>query len=202
MTGTQGMPPTFPAPGPQPMGWATPPTPPAPRRRASITSVIAIVVSCAALGVGIASLHRPAQQVAAPTPASTSTPGRPANSTEANHAFCTAIAPLLSESKKTAQSFMRVDKNAADWSGAAQSFIGSTKDWVSRMQPVIDSHEDADPFLQRSMQRFVDDMQYLVDDMQAGDGPAWLPYDQTTWNDSLAALSGPTRNCFDLGVKW
>ena len=53
------------------------------------------------------------------------------------------------------------------------------------MQPVIDSHGDADPFLLRSMQRFVDDQRDLVADLEAGDGAEWLPYDQTSWNDSL-----------------
>lgn len=204
MTFTHGTPPPpgFPATGPQPMSWPSPePAPRTPRRVGTITNGIAIVLSCAALGVGITALLRPAEQVAAPTPSPTS-PTRPTNTTEANRAFCTAIAPLMAESNKTAQALSHLGKDSPDWNAGARTFIDETKDWVGRMQPVIDSHGDADPFLLRGMQRFVDDRRFLIADLQGGSEPKWLPYDQTGWDDSLIAGSGPLNVCWNLGVKW
>jgi hypothetical protein len=67
------------------------------------------------------------------------------------------------------------------------------------MQAVIDTHGDADPFLMRATQRFVDDLRLIATDLEAG---PWRPYDQTGWNDALIAGSGPLSTCFDLGVKW
>lgn len=78
-------------------------------------------------------------------------------------------------------------------------FISVTRDWVGRIQPVIDNHLSVDPYLHRSLQRFVDDQRFLITDLEAG---PWQPYDQTIWNDSLAAGSGPLSICWDLGVKW
>jgi hypothetical protein len=78
-------------------------------------------------------------------------------------------------------------------------FINDTKDWMGRVQPVIDSHPDADPFLRRSLQRFVDDQRNLVADLEAG---PWQPYDQNIWDDSLGAGAGPQGICWDLGVRW
>lgn len=205
MTVTHGpmMPPPAAVPGPPPAGWPmpAPPAPSAPQHRGWIAAVgVAIVLSIAALGIGIAALVRPAQTL--PMPGSTSHEMRAKGGDEANRAFCTDIAPLMGESDKSAQAFSHLDKNAPDFKQAGQPFVETTKAWVGRIQPVIDSHGDADPFLIRSTQRFVDDLRYLIDDLQAGDGPEWLPYDQTIWNDSVAAVSGTARNCFDLGVKW
>ena len=108
----------------------------------------------------------------------------------------------MTESNKSAQAFSRVGKDSPEFKAAAEKYIPETKAWVGRMQPVIDSHGDADPFLVRSLQRFVDNQRDLVADLEGGGGATWLPYDQTNWNDSLSALSGPTAVCWDLGVKW
>lgn len=191
-------------PGPPPVGWPTPvpPAPTAPRRRGWIAALsVAIVLSCAALGVGLTALLRPTTAPALPAekPSPTS---RSANTAEVNRAYCNDIAPLMAESDKTAQAFSRLDRKAPDWKAGAQTFMDATNPWLDRMQPVIDSHGDADPYLQRSMQRFVDDTRYLLADLAAGDGPEWLPYDQTIWNDGLGALSGVAHVCYTLGVKW
>jgi len=202
---------TGPAPGP--FGTGGPPAPPQPyvwqptparRARGKILPFAvgaAILLSAAALVVGIVALIRPT-----PPPSSApavATQGHSAGSPEANRAFCTDIAPLMTDSDKTAQAFNRNGKpNSPEWKSGVPSFVTDTKSWVGRMQTVIDSHGDADPYLSRSMQRFVDDRRYLIADLEAGNGAEWLPYDQTVWNDSLAAGSGPLTTCFDLGVKW
>jgi hypothetical protein len=188
---------------PQGFGWQPAPPPPVKRGKGLAAAVgAAIVLAAAALVVGIIALVRPAPSAPPPPAAPSSSSAHPAGTTEANRAFCTDIAPLMGESDKTAQAFNHNDKNSPEWKAGAQTFVNDTKAWVGRMQPVIDSHGDADPYLLRSMQRFVDDRRYLIADLVAGNGAEWLPYDQTSWNDSLAALSGPAGVCWDLGVKW
>lgn len=194
-----------PAAAPPPPGWPTPvlPPPAAPRRKGWIAAIgIAIALSCAALGVGITALLRPTTQPPTTRPAASTHAPKATGTADANRAFCSDIAPLMAESNRTAQALSRLGKDSPEWDSGSRAFIADTKPWLARVQPVIDSHGDADPFLQRSMQRFVDDMRYLVADLEGGAAPKWLPYDQTIWNDSLAAGSGPLSMCWDLGVKW
>jgi hypothetical protein len=170
------------------------------RPRFSWLALCALVVASAALVVGIAALVRPTP---APPPAAapaSSSSAHPAGTTEANRAFCTAIAPLMAESDKSAQAYSHLGPpNSTEWKPGAQTFITDTKAWFGRIQPVIDTHGDADPFLLRSTQRFVDDLQYLVEDLESG---PWEQYDQTIWNDSVSAVSGPLNVCAGVGVKW
>ena len=188
---------------PQNFGWQPPP-PPLKRGRGLAAAVgAAIVLAAAALVVGIIALVRPAPSAPPPAAAPASSSAHPAGTTEANRAFCTDIAPLMTESNKTAQAYSHLGKvNTPEWKAGAETFVTETKAWVGRIQPVIDSHGDADSFLLRSMQRFVDDRRYLVADLEAGNGSEWMPYDQTNWDDSLSAGSGPLSMCWDLGVKW
>lgn len=185
---------------PQPYGWRPTPARAPGGKILPIAVGAAIVLSAAALVVGIVALMRPASTTPA-TPAVT-TQGHTTGSPEANRAFCTDIAPLVTESDKSSRAFSSLDKKSPDFKTAAQPFITETKSLVGRMQTVIDAHGDADPFLTRSMQRFVDDQRYIIDDLVAGDGPEWLPYDQTSWNDGVSAQGSPARICWDLGVKW
>jgi hypothetical protein len=189
---------------PQGFGWQ--PAPPPARTKRSQGLAIAIsavgVLAAAALVVGIVALVRPAPVPSVALPSGSA--ARQAGSTEVNRAFCSDLAPLMAESNKTAQAYSHLGApNTPEWKAGAQIFITDTKAWLTRIQPVIDSHGDADPFLLRNMQRFVDDRRDLVADLASGDdAPSWLPYDQTNWNDSLSAGSGPSSFCFDLGVKW
>ena len=191
-----------------PQGFGRPPALPPPVKRgkgvaaAIVLGAAALVVGVIALVVGVIVLVRPAPSAPPPVAAPASSSAHQIGTTEANRVFCTDIAPLMTESDTSAQAFSRVGKDSPDWKAAAEKFVPETKAWVSRMQPVIDRHGDADPFLLRSMQRFVDDRRYLVADLTAGDGAEWMPHDQTNWNDSLSALDGPMTVCWDLGVKW
>jgi hypothetical protein len=82
---------------------------------------------------------------------------------------------------------------------ARPKFVSDTRDWTSRIQPIIDAHPDVDPYFARTLQRFVDDRRLLITDLDAGPS---LPYDETVYSDSMAAYNGPLRTCYDLGVKW
>jgi hypothetical protein len=174
------------------------------RPQFSGVALLALIVAVAALVISVLGFARANsagnRTQAGPAAASSSSMTRPVDTTAANRALCTDIAPLMTESDRTGHAFSHLGTpNSPEWKAGAQTFITDTKAWVTRIQPVIDSHGDADPFLLRSIQRFVDDLRYLVADLEAG---PWRPYDQTGWNDSLEAGSGPLSVCWDLGVKW
>lgn len=173
------------------------------RPRFSWTALIAAVVAAAALVVAIIALVQGHTSSPPPAPpASTSVAPHAASQdvAAANRALCNAIAPLMTEDNQVAKAFSSLGPPGSPARDAGNGkFIDETKDWVKRIQPVIDAHPDVDPYFHRSLQRFVDDQRFLVADLEAG---PWQPYDQTIWNDSLAAGSGPLSICWDLGVKW
>ena len=168
----------------------------------AIAVAAAIVLATAALVLGIVDLARSSTSAAhsASTPTSGAPTSAPTDFIAANRALCTAIAPLMTESDRVAKAYTSLGPAGTPaWNAGAQKFISDTKDWVLRIQPVIDSHPDADPFFRRSLQRFVDDQRFLALDLEAG---PYQPYDQTIWNDSLAADNGSLTTCWSLGIKW
>jgi hypothetical protein len=175
---------------------------PTPRNKGTAIAVASIVLAAAALIVAVIALTRSPTSTA-PGASTASKPAQttaPADTTAANRSLCTAIAPLMADSDRTAQAYSNLGPaNSPAFKDGVPKFISDTRTWVGQVQPVIDSHPDADPFLRRSFQRFVDDRRYLIADLEAG---PWQPYDQTNWNDSLSALGGPLAICWDLGVKW
>jgi hypothetical protein len=106
----------------------------------------------------------------------------------------------MAESDRTSKALSsQAPSGSPGWNAAMPKFISDTKDWLGRIQPVVDSHPDVDPYFHRMLQRFVDDQRNLVGDIEAG---PWQPYDQTIWNDGLGAYNGPLVTCWNLGVKW
>lgn len=179
--------------------------PPSPRRSKGMAIAVtaAILLAASALVVGIVDLNRsPASTGPAASTANTSAPtAAPTDTTAANRALCTAIAPLMTDSNRTAKAYSSLGPAGTPaWTSGVSTFVSETKDWLGRIQPTIDSHPDADPFFRRSLQRFIDDRRFLVLDLEAPG--AYPPYDDTIWNDSLAAGSGPLNTCWDLGIKW
>lgn len=169
----------------------------------AVAVAVAILLAASALVVGIVDLVRPAplaaRAVSPPTAAApTSVPA--GDTTAASRALCTAIAPLMTEDDRVSKTLSSLaPAGTPAWNAAVPKFISDTKDWVGRIQPVIDSHPNADPYFRRSLQRFVDDQRALAADLGEG---SWQPYDQTIWNDGLGAYNGPLTTCWDLGVKW
>lgn len=163
-----------------------------------------MLISTAALVVGIIGLVRPsaspAQSVG--TPAASTSPARsnPVDTTAANKALCGAIAPLMAESDRISKALSsQAPAGSPGWNAEMPKFISAEKDLLGRIQPIIDSHPDVDPYFHRTLQRYVDDRRNLVADIEAG---PWQPYDQNIWDDSLGAYNGPLVTCWDLGVKW
>ena len=169
----------------------------------AIAVAAAIVLAVAALVVSVVDLTRSSSTSApvASTPAAPAPTTAPADTTAANRALCTAISPLMADSNRVAKAYSSLGPAGSPaWNAGVPTFVSDTKDWLGRIQPVIDGHPDADPFFRRSLQRFVDDRRFLILDLEAP-GP-YQPYDDTIWYDSLAAGSGPLNICWDLGVKW
>lgn len=160
----------------------------------------AIVIAIAALIIGVAGMNRlPASPVTVTERASPST--RSAHDQQAaNRALCNAIAPLMTENDRISKTYSNLGPaGSPTYNAGISTFVGDTTNWIGRIQPAIDGYPDADPYLRRSLQRFVDDRRFLAADLE--EGPL-QPYDQTDWNDSLSAYNGPLMVCWNLGVKW
>lgn len=189
-------------PPPPPYDWRYAP----PVARASKRSAVAIwmtaVVALAALVVGIVALIT--QPSAAPVASGPS--GQPSSApaagdtTEADRALCTAIGPLLAEGDEINNAYGDLgDAGTPARDAATVKFIQDSLDWVQRVQPIIDQHPDADRFLQRSIQRSVDDTHLIALDLEPGPLPQYL---RALFSDSVGAYSGPLHICERLGVTW
>lgn len=173
---------------------------PAPRRaRFSWTALIAAVLAAAALVVSVIALIRPTPAaIPASAPITTTpAPAQPQDTTTADRALCTAIAPLMTEINRISNTYLGLGEAARD--SALPKFISDMQGWIGRVQPILDQHPDARPFFRRSLQRFIDDRNLLVSDLKAGPLPSEA---YAMWLDSLSAYSGPLHICDQLGVKW
>ena len=191
---------------PQGFGWQPAPPQPAPlpvKRGKGLAAAVgaAIVLAAAALVVGIIALVRPAPSAPTSAAAPASSSAHPAGTTEANRAFCTDIAPLMTESDKTAQAFSQPAKNSPEYKAGVPAFVNDTKLGGS------DAAGDRQPRRRRPVPAPFD-AAFRRRPARPRRRPGsrrwheWRPYDQTSWNDSLAAGSGPLSACWDLGVKW
>ncbi len=162
-------------------------------------------IGTVALVVAIVAVARPssapaAQVASAPASTSPSSVAPAGDTSAADRDLCTAIAPLMTESDTTATAWVNSGHTGSpERDAATPKYVSSTQDWVRRIQPVIDAHPDVDPYLHRTLQRFVDDQRLLIADIAAG---PWQPYDATIYSDANAAGSGPLSVCSGLGVKW
>jgi hypothetical protein len=181
------------------------PQQPAPRRaRFSSRALIVAVLAAAALVVTVIALI-----VMRPTPAAipasapittTPAPAQPQDTTTADRALCTAIAPLMTEINRISNTYLGLgDAGTPARDSTLPKFISDMQDWIGRVQPILDQHPDARPFFRRSLQRFIDDRNLLVSDLKPGPLPT---YAYALWSDSLGAYSGPLHICDQLGVKW
>jgi hypothetical protein len=162
--------------------------------------VVGILLSAAALVVALTRDGRsaPATPTAQPSPSSTAAPS--GDTTAADKALCGAIAPLMTESNKQAKDWASTGEQGTPGSDAGlPKFVADTKDWVRRAQAVLDDHPNVDPFLQRSLQRYIDDLALYA--INVNPGPKQI-YDSAAWADSLVAYGGPKSICRALGINW
>lgn len=189
-----------PPPGPTGYEWRLTPSGVTPQKRskALVFGVAATAaISLASLGVGITALTKHSSS-AANTPAVASSPG--ADSSAADRALCTAIAPLMAEDDKKSNAWISTGAPGTPGRDAAlRGFREYTEDWADRAQDVVDANPGAHPFLLRTLQRFIDDRLLLMRNMRPGPSEK---YDDAAWNDSMVAHGGPQSVCNELGVKW
>lgn len=158
---------------------------------ALITAIAALVVGSAALATRSAVAREAAQPSS--TPAASDT-------TQADRALCTAIGPLLASENEINNGYVDMgDSGTPARDAATPKYITDTLDWIRQVQPILDQHQDADPFLRRSLQRFIDDKHLIVLDLEPGPLPLSL---RTLFSDSVGAYSSPLHGCARLGVTW
>ena len=179
------------------------PTPPPPKRGLLITAglVTAILLATAALVVGIIAISRPTATTSAiPAPPSGSPTATATDTSAADRQLCKGVGPLLRESNETGKAFVNLGNPGTPARDAdIPDYQASVLDWVKRIQPVLDSHTEADPFLRRTLQRMVDDIRIYATSIRPG--PETAP-DAAAWNDATVAYGGPFDVCHRLGVQW
>jgi hypothetical protein len=180
------------------------PTPP-PRKRGLLIAVglvIAILLATAALVVGIIAINRPTSSTPAnrTPPAASPTTSGSSDTTSDDRQLCEAVGPLLRESNETGKAFVNLgDPGTPARDAGIPGYEDSVLDWVKRVQPVLDSHAGADPYLRRMLQRMVDDIHSYATSIRPG--PETAP-DAAAWNDASVAYGGPYDVCHRLGVQW
>jgi hypothetical protein len=149
------------------------------------------------------SVVRGGQSPAPATPTaqpSTSPTAAASDISAADKALCESIAPLMAESDQMSNEYTNTgDAGTPGRDAALPKFIADTEAWIPRIQAVLDSHPDVRPLFKRSLQRYIDDRQLLVWNVEPGPSRS---YDESTWADGLAAYGGPLRICHDLGIHW
>jgi hypothetical protein len=194
-------------PRPQPPhSYAQPPQPtPPPRKRGLLMTVglaITALLATAALVVGVIAISRPTTTTPAngTTPAASPTTSGATDTTAADRKLCEEVGPLLKESDETGKNFVNLGQTGTPARDAGiPAFQASVSDWVKRIQPFLDSHTGADPFLRRTLQRMVDDIRIYAATIRPG--PA-TDADTAAWNDATVAYGGPIDICQQLGVTW
>lgn len=187
--------------------WGPPPQQPVggPPRRPPFSwlALVAAVVAGAALLVAVIGLVRPSSSsgpVSTPAPISSAAPTPSADTSNADRTLCTAIAPLLAEDDQMTNAWTGSGPTGTPArDGALSKYQSDTEDWAGRIQPVLDSHKDANAFLVRTLQRFIDDRILMARNMKPGPSQ---PYDDEAYADSMTAYGGPLFVCWKLGVKW
>jgi hypothetical protein len=165
--------------------------------------VTTALMAVAALAVGIVALvtrPTPTSGTVAPHAAPSASATAAGDTSAADRALCTAIAPLMGENDHFSNAYVDAgDPGTPARDAATPRFISDTLNWISRAQPVLDQHPDVDPYFQRSLQRFIDDRHLLVVDLTPG---PLTSYAKALYADSVGAYSGPLHICDGLGIKW
>lgn len=163
---------------------------------------VAILLAAAALVVGTIAISRPTSSIPAnrTPPAASPTASAPTDTTAADRQLCEVVGPLLRESDETGKGFVNLgDPGTAARDAGIPNYEASVLDWVKRIQPVLDSHPKANPYLRRMLQRMIDDIHSYATNIRPG--PETAP-DAAAWNDASVAYGGPFDVCHRLGVQW
>lgn len=187
-----------------PPAWPPPPGPP-PRPKWSWSGLLGVGIGTVALVVAIVAVARPSASslthVAPPSAASSTVTSTAAKDSVAEaRALCTVLAPLFGEMDQKSNAWQATgDPGTPARDAALPGYRAFVEDWAGRAQDALAAHPDADSFLKRTLQRFIDDRILMVRNMRPG--PA-TEYDKEAWADSGTAYEGPLSVCYQLGIKW
>lgn len=189
----------------QPGGWVGgyggPPLPP--RRGGKLSSigiVVAVVLSAAALVVGIVALVRqPGPSLTAtPTPAPVTSPA--GDTSAADKALCEKVGPLLREALDNGRRFVALgDPGTPARDAGITAYRDEVEGWARRVQDVMDADAAPQRFLTRTLQSFVDLSRLYAGNVRPGPEK---PTDAEAWDAGTIALGGPWETCRALGVTW
>ncbi len=163
----------------------------------SAFAVIGVVVGVVgSTGLGAV----PPSAVRQPVATVATTPTQATDPIKGAHSLCAAMAPLFAEDDKKSNEWNATGEPGTPARDAAlPGYRAFSEDWAGRAQDVLDAHPDADQFLRRTTQRFIDDRVLLVRNMRPG--PV-KPPDDEAWADSMTAYGGPLSVCQYLGIRW
>jgi hypothetical protein len=82
---------------------------------------------------------------------------------------------------------------------ALPKFKAETESFVGRTEALLGEHPDVQPRFERTLQRYLDDLWLLVNNVEPGPERT---YDSAAWTDSLIAYGGPQSICDSLGAGW
>ncbi len=190
----------FPAPPSGPAGsWQQQPVaPPVPKAGGGLIKAgiaTALAMSTAALVVGGIALTR---HTGATNSGSASSDA--ADTSAADKALCTAIAPILADSDQVVNAWINAGPDGSPARDAAlQTFKMQNADWTKRAQEVLDANPSAGAFFQRTLQRYIDDHRLLALALRPGE---LKPNMEAIYTDGLAAYAGPLAICGGMGITW
>ena len=177
--------------------------PPPPRRPAKLIGLgvaLAVVLSAAALIVGVIALVRQPDTAVTATPSSSpiATPGE--NTSAADKALCERVGPLLREIVDTGREFVALGQSGTQArDDGITSFRRHVAEWATRIEPIIDENSNASRYLSRTLHGFVDLNRLYSANLRPG--PA-TTLDTQTWDLGTIAYGGPWEVCHALGVTW
>ena len=198
-----------PPPGPGPSGYGPPAPPPELQRpprpgrlRTALAAagiILAVVLAASALVVALTT-RSSSSNTAAPSAGNPAASSNPASTEQADRALCTAIAPLMVEQNKVSNDWFRLGEPGSTARDAGlPKFIDDTENWVGRAEAVLAEHPGVQPRLERTMNRYVDDLWLFVNNIAPGPSE---DYDKAAWIDSMIAYGGPQTICDVLGAGW
>lgn len=177
--------------------------PPPPRRPTKLIGfgvALAVVLSAAALIVGVIALVRQPGTAVTATPPSSS-PATPVGDTSAaDKALCKEVGPLLREVVDEGKRFVALgDPGTPERDSGIPAFRRAIEDWATRIQPILDNGSASSPYLKRTLQTEVDFKQLYATNIRPG--PEQIT-DAQAWNIAAIAHGGPWEVCHALGVTW
>jgi hypothetical protein len=168
-------------------------------RVAIALGILAVLLAGAALVVAL--VRGGQSSTTAATTAQPSTSVVPAADTSAaDKSLCEAVAPLLRESADEGKAFVNLGHTGTPERDAAiPGYRAQVEDWVSRIQPMLDTHADPPRYMTRMLQQLIDYTRSYAENIQPG--PA-TEADEAAWNNRVVAYGGPFEVCHKLGVNW